>query len=185
MNTSKSSLQLLWLNLFFKGTNAIHEHSTLTIKSPPNGITGLFFNMWIWWSFPVHHQLPDIAQTHVHRVCDAIQPFHPLSSPSPCAFNLSQKQRIFQWVSSLHQVARVLEFQLQHQSFHEYSGLISFSVDWLDLLVVQENLKSLLQHHNSNASTLQQSPFFIVQLSHSYMIAGKPQLWLDRLLLVK
>ena len=67
--------------------------------------------------FPVHHQLPELTQTHVHRVGDAIQPSHPLSSPSPPAFDLSQYQGLFQWVSSLHQVAKVLEFQLQHQSF--------------------------------------------------------------------
>jgi len=66
---------------------------------------------------PVHHQLPESTQTHVHRVGDAIQPSHPLSSPSPPALNLSQHQGLFQWVSSLHQVAKVLEFQLQHQSF--------------------------------------------------------------------
>ena len=66
--------------------------------------------------FPVHHQLPELAQTRVHRVSDAIQPSHPLSSPSP-VFNLSQHQGLFQWVSSFHQVAKVLEFQLQHQSF--------------------------------------------------------------------
>ena len=67
--------------------------------------------------FPVHHQIPELAQTHVHRVGDALQPSHPLSSPSPPAFNLSQHQGLFQWVSSLHQVAKVLEIQLQHQSF--------------------------------------------------------------------
>ena len=67
--------------------------------------------------FPVHHQLPEFAQTHVHRVGDAIQPSHPLSSPSPPAFNLSQHQGLFQWVSSSHQVAKVLEFQLWQQSF--------------------------------------------------------------------
>ena len=66
---------------------------------------------------PVHHQLPEFTQTHVHRVGDAIQPSHPLSSPSLSAFNLSQHQDLFQWVSSSHQVAKVLEFQLQHQSF--------------------------------------------------------------------
>ena len=66
--------------------------------------------------FPVH-QLPELAQTHVHQVGDAIQPSHPLSSPSPPAFNLSQHQGLFQWVSCLHQVAKILEFQLQHQSF--------------------------------------------------------------------
>ena len=66
---------------------------------------------------PVHHQLPECTQSHVHWVSDAIQPSHPLSSPFPPAFNLSQHQDLFQWVSSLHQVAKVLEFQLQHQSF--------------------------------------------------------------------
>ena len=67
--------------------------------------------------FPVLHPLPELAQTHVHQVSDAIQPSHPLSSPSPPAFNLSQHQSLFEWVSSSHQVAKVLEFQLQHQSF--------------------------------------------------------------------
>ena len=67
--------------------------------------------------FPVHHELPERTQTHVHWVCDAIQPSHPLLSPSPHAFSLSQHQGLFQWVSSLHQVTKVLEFQLQHQSF--------------------------------------------------------------------
>ena len=67
--------------------------------------------------FPVHCQLPEFTQTHAHWVSDAIQPSHPLSSPSPPAFNLSQHQGLFQWVSSSHQVAKVLEFQLQHQSF--------------------------------------------------------------------
>ena len=66
---------------------------------------------------PVHHQLPEFTQTHVHWVGDAIQPSHPLSFPSPPALNLSQHQGLFKWVSSSHQVAKVLEFQLQHQSF--------------------------------------------------------------------
>ena len=67
--------------------------------------------------FPVYHQLSELAQTHIHWVGDAIQPSHPLSSPSPPTFDLSHHQGLFQWVSSLHQVAKVLEFQLQHQSF--------------------------------------------------------------------
>ena len=67
---------------------------------------------------PVHHQLPEFTQTHVHRVGDAIQPSHPLSSPSPPALNLSQHQGLFQWVNSSHEVAKVLQFQFQHQSFH-------------------------------------------------------------------
>ena len=123
--------------------------------------------------FRVHHQLPQLAQTHVHRVSNVIQPSHPLSSPSPPAFNLSQHQGLFQWVSSLHQVAKVFEFQLQHKFFQWIFGLISFMMDWLDLLAVQGTLKSLLQHHSSKASVLQCSAFFMVQLSHPYMTNGK------------
>ena len=96
-----------------------------------------------------------------------------LCRPLLPAFSLSQHQNLFQWVSSLHQVARVLEFQLQHQSFQWMSGLISFRMDWLDLLAVQGTLKSLLQHYSSKASILQHSAFFIVQLSHPYMTTGK------------
>ena len=122
---------------------------------------------------PAHHQLPEFIQTHAHQVGDAIQPSHPLSPPSPPAPNPSQHQGLFQWVSSFHQVAKVLEFQLQHQSFQWNPGLISFRMDWLDLLAVQGTLKSLLQHHSSKASILQCSAFFIVQLSHPYMTTGK------------
>ena len=123
---------------------------------------------------PVHHQFPEFTQTHVHWVSDAIQPSHPLSCPSRPAPNPSQHKGLFQWVSSSHQVAKGLEFQLQHQSFNECSGLISFRMDWLDLLAVQRILKSLLQHHNSKASILQHLVFFIVQLSHPHMTTGKP-----------
>ena len=122
---------------------------------------------------PVHHQLPESTQTHAHRVGDVIQPSHSLSSPFPSAFNLSKHQHLFKWVSSLHQVAKLLEFQLQHQSSNEHSGLISFRMDWLDLLAVQGTLKSLLQHHSSKASILQHSAFFMVQLSHTYITTGK------------
>ena len=94
--------------------------------------------------FPALHPLLEFAQTHVPWVSDAIPPSHLLSFPSPPAFNLSQHQGLFQWISSLHQVASVLEFQLQHQSFSEYSGLISFRIDWFDLLAVQGTLRSLL-----------------------------------------
>ena len=111
--------------------------------------------------------------TQVHGVSDAIQPSHPLSSPFPPAFNLSQHQGLFQWVNSSHQVAKVSEFQLQHQSFQWTLRMISFRMDWLDLLAVQGTLKSLLQHHSSKASILQCSAFFIVQISHPYMTTGK------------
>ena len=122
---------------------------------------------------PVHHQPPRFTQTHVHRVGDAINPSHPLSSPSPPAPNPSQHQGLFHWVSSLHEVAKVLEFQLQHQSFKEHPGLISFRMDWLDLLAVQGTLKSLCQHHSSKPSILRYLAFFTVQISHPYMTTGK------------
>ena len=93
--------------------------------------------------------------------------------PSPPAPNPSQHQSLFQSVNSSHEVAEVLEFQLQHQSFNEHTGLISLRMDWLDLLAVQGTLKSLLQHHSSKGSILRCSAFFAVQLSHPYMTTGK------------
>ena len=99
-------------------------------------------------------------------------PSHPLLSPSP-AFNLSQHQSLFKWVSSSHQVAKVLDFQLQHLSFQWLFRTDFFRMDWLDLLAVQGTVKSLLQHHSSKASILQRSAFFRVQLSHPYMTTGK------------
>ena len=123
--------------------------------------------------FPVLHQLSELAQTHVHWVGDAIQLSHPLLSPSPPIFNLSQHQGLFQWVSSSHEVAKVLEIQLQHQSFQCIFRTDFLRIDWFDLLAVQGTLKSLLQHHSSKASILQCSAFFIVQLSHAYMTTGK------------
>ena len=122
--------------------------------------------------FLVHHQLLELTQTHVHRVGDTIQPSHPLSSPYP-AFNLSHHQSLFQWVSSSHQVAKVLDFSFSISPSNEYLGLISFRMDWFYLLAVQGTLKSLLRHHSSKASALWHSAFFIVQLSHPYMTTGK------------
>ena len=107
--------------------------------------------------FPVHHQLLELAQIHVHRIDDAIQPS--LSCPSPPAFSLSQHQGLFQWVSSSHQVARVLELQPQHQSFQRIFRLISFRMDWLDLLAVQGTLKSVPN------TTVQKHQFLCTQLS--------------------
>ena len=122
---------------------------------------------------PVHHQLPEFTKTQVHRVSDAIQPSHPLSSPSPPAPNPSQHQSLFQRVNSSHEVAKVLEFRFSIIPSKEYPGLISFRMDWLDLLAVQGTLKSLLQYHTSKASILRRSAFFTVQLSHPYMTTGK------------
>ena len=124
----------------------------------------------------VHHQLPEFTQTHVHWVGDAIQQSHPLSSPSSIAFNLSQHQDLFKWVSSLHQVAKVLESSFNTSPSNEHPGLISFRMDWLYLLAVQGTLKSLLQHHSSKASILRCSAFFTVQLSHPYMTTAGPLL---------
>ena len=104
--------------------------------------------------FPVHHQIPEPTQAHVHHVGDAIQPSHPLLSPSPPTFNVSQHQGLFTWVCSSHQVAKVLEFQFSISLSNEYSRLISFRTDWLDLLEVQGILKSLLQHYRAKASVL-------------------------------
>ena len=119
-----------------------------------------------------HARLPCLSPTPraYSNSCPLSRWCHPTShlllSPSPPTFNLSQHQHLFKWISSLHQVAIVLELQLQHQSFQEYSGLISFRMSWLDLLAVQGTLKSLLQHHSSKASILQCWAFFIVQFSH-------------------
>ena len=125
--------------------------------------------------FPVYHQLLELAQTRVHPVGDAIQPSHPLSSPSTPAFNLSQHRGLFQTDGSSHQVAKgyYWSFSFNISPSNEYSGLISFRIDWFDLFTVQGILRSLLQHHNSKASVLQLSAFFMVQLSHLYMTMGK------------
>ena len=121
----------------------------------------------------VHHQLLKFTQTHVHRVGDAIQPSHPLSSPSPLAPNPSQHQSLFQWVNSSYEVAKYWSFSFSISPSNEYSGLISFRMDWLHLLAVQGTLKSLLQHHSSKASILRRSALFTVQLSHPYLTTGK------------
>ena len=112
---------------------------------------------------------PEFTQTHVCWVNNAIQPSH-LSPLSPFALNLSQHQGLFQGVSCLYQVSKVLSFNISPSN--EYSGLISFRIDWFDL-AVHGTLKSPLQHYSSKASILQHSAFFMVQLSHPYMTTGK------------
>ena len=114
--------------------------------------------------FPDLHQLPELAQTHVHWVSDAIQPSHPLSSPSPPAFNFSY-HGVFSSESVLCiRWPKYWSFSFSISPSNEYSGLISLRIDWLDLLAVQGTLKSLLQHHSSKASILWYSAFFMVQL---------------------
>ena len=122
---------------------------------------------------PVQHQLPEFIQAYVHWVGDAIQPSHPLSSPSPPALNLSQHQGLFKWVSSLHEVAKVLEFQLQHQSFQWIPR-----TDLLQNGLVGSPCSSRDSQESSptpqiKALILLCSAFFIVQLSHPYMTTGK------------
>ena len=122
---------------------------------------------------PVHHQLPELTQTHAHRVGDAIQPSHPLLSllllpPIPPSI------RVFSNESTLHMKwPKYWSFSFSISPSSEHPGLISFRMDWLDLLAVQGTLKSLLEHHSSKASILQDSAFFTVQLSHPYMTTGK------------
>ena len=121
---------------------------------------------------PVHHQLPEFTHTHVHWVGDAIQPSHSLSSPSPPTFNLSQHQ-VFSNESVLCiRWPKYWSFSFKISLSNEYSGLISFRMDWLDLLAVQGTFRNLLQN-SSKASILQHSAFFIVQLSHPYITIGK------------
>ena len=121
---------------------------------------------------PVHHQLPELALTHVYRVSDAIQPSHPLSSPPSPAFNLSQHQGFFPNESALPiRWSKYWSFSFSVSPSNEYSGLISFNTDWFDHLAVQGTLKSLFQHYSSKASILWHSAFFMVQLSHPYILA--------------
>ena len=124
--------------------------SCLTLCDPMNCSTP---------GLPVHHQLSEFTQTHVRWVTDSIQPSHPLSSPSPPAPNPSQHKSPFQWVNSLHEVAKYWSFSFSIIPSKEHPGLISFRMDWLDLLAVQGTLKSLLQHHSSKHQ------FFSAQLS--------------------
>ena len=143
-----------------------------------SSVTQSCLTLWnsVNWStpgLPVHHQLPEFTQTHVHWVGDAIQPSHPLSSPLllPSIF---PSIRIFSNESALHiKWPKYWSFSFSISPSNEHPGLISFRMDWLDLLAVQGTLKSLLQHHSSKASILWHSVFFIVQLSYPYMATGK------------
>ena len=125
--------------------------------------------------FTVHHQLPELAQTHVYRVGDAIQPSHPLSSLiSVLLPSVFPSSRVFSNESALPiRWTKYWSFSFSISPSNEYSGLISFRNNWFDLLSVQGILKSLLQHHSSKASILWRSAFFMVQLSHRYMTTRK------------
>ena len=126
--------------------------------------------------FPLHHQQPELAQTHVRWVGDAIQLSHPLSSPSPLLLLplIFTSIRVFSNESVLPiRCPKYWGFSFSISLPNVYSGLISFRMDWLDLLVIQGTLKSLLQYHSSKASVFWHSAFFIVQLSHPYVTTGK------------
>ena len=124
---------------------------------------------------PVHYQLPEFTQTHVHWVSDAIQLSHPLSSPSPPALNLSQHRGLLIWNESplCMRWPKYWSFSFSISPSNGHPGLISFRMDWLGLLADQGTLKSLLQYHGSKASVLWHSAFFTVQLSHPYMTTRK------------
>ena len=122
---------------------------------------------------PVHHQCTEFTQIHVHRDSDAIQPFHPLSSPFLLP-SIPPSIRVFSNESTLPIMwPKYWSFSFSISPSNEHPGLISFRMDWLDLLAVQGTLKSLLQHHSSKASILRRSAFFPVQLSRLYMTTGK------------
>ena len=120
---------------------------------------------------------PSLSPRDYSNLCPLSQWCHPTVSSSAAPFSSCLQSFpasvAFQWVGSSYQVAKVLELQLQHQCFQWISGLISFRIDWFDLLAVLGTLKSLLQHHSSKASLLQCSAFFMVQLFHPYMTTGK------------
>ena len=122
--------------------------------------------------FPARHQLPELAQIHVHWVSVAIQPSCPPLPSSLPAFNLSQHQGLFQLVLHI-SWPKYWSFSFSIGPSNEYSALIFFRIDWFDLVAVQGTLKSLLQHYSSKESILWCSPFFMVQLSHPYMTIGK------------
>ena len=123
---------------------------------------------------PVHHQLPEFTQTHVHRVSDAIQPPHLLCHPLLLLPPIPPSIRVFSNESTLHiRWQKYWRFSSSISPSNEHPELISFRMDWWDLLAVQGTLKSLLQHHSSKASILWRSAFFTVQLSHPYMTTGK------------
>ena len=122
---------------------------------------------------PVLHCLPQFVQTHIHWVGDAIQPSHPPSPPSPPAFSRSQHQGLFQWVSSSQWWPKYWNFSFSISPSREYSGLISFMINWFNLFTFQQTLESILQHHNLKVLILQWSAFLMAQLLHPYMSAGK------------
>ena len=142
-------------SLYYQLSSVAQSHPTLG----PHGLCSMP-------GFPVHHQLPEPTQIHVHRVGDAIQPFHP-RSPLLLPSSIIPSIRVFSSESVFHiKWPKYWNFSFSISSSNEFSGLISFRIDWFDLLEFQGTLKSFLQHQSSKASILQHSTFFMVQLSH-------------------
>ena len=163
------TIKVIWKNQSFLVLNVSVQFSSVTqscptLCDPMNCSTP---------GLPVHHQLSEFTQTLVHRVSDAIQPSHTLSSPSPPS-PIPPSIRVFSNESTLHmRWPKYWNFSFSISPFKEHPGLISFRMDCLDILAVRGALKSLLQHHSSKASILRWSAFFIVHLSHPYMTNGK------------
>ena len=154
---------ILWLSSQFSSVQ--FSCSVMSNSLPPHGL---------------HHTrppclppTPESTQTHVHWVSDAIQPSHPLSSPSPPALNLSEHQGLLQWVSFCIKWPEYWSFSCNITPSNEHPELISFRMDCLDLLAIQGTLKAHLQHHSSKVSILQRSAFCTVEFSHPYMSTGK------------
>ena len=143
--------------------------SCLTLCNPMNRSTP---------GLPVRHQLPEFTQTHVHWVSDAIQPSHPLSSPSPPALNLSQQQGLFKWVSSLHQVVKVLEFQLQHQSF-QWTPKLLIRLKWSTWMGLLHEDKVVGMRTGLNYSSALQTILQPVILKNSLIQSSFPSLCLQ------
>ena len=178
----------MWSPIFLRG---LPEEKEKSVKGQLHG--DKWKQLWWWARCSVSVQLCLTLWPHglqharlscpsrTPRTCSNSCPSSLWSHPTISSFIIpfssrlqsSQHQGLFKWVTIYHQVAKVLEFHLQHQSSNEYSGVISFRMDCLDLLVVQEKLKKLLQHHSSKASVLWRSAFYIVQLSHPYMTTRK------------
>ena len=176
LNRCRKSLWQNWAPIYDSVQLSSAAQSCPTLCDPMNcSMPGL----------PVHHQLLEFTQTHVHRVGDAIQPSHPLLSPSPPAPNPSHI-RVFSNESTLRtRWPKYWSFSFSIIPSKQIPGLISFRMDWLDLLAVQGTLKSLWQHYSSKASILRRSAFFSVQLSHPYMTTGKTIALTSRRLLAK
>ena len=162
-----------WLKSCFLGSTKSRTHSKMFCCSVAQSCLTLCDPMdCSTTGFPVLHHILEFVQTHAHWVGDAIQPSHPLSSPSP-AFNLSQHQGLSNELALHIRWPKYWSFSFSISPSNEYSGLISFRMDWFDVFAVQGTLKSLFQHHSSKESILWCSAFFRVQLSHPYTTPGK------------